>query len=65
MLRVWALEGTGAEGTRQRGPLPVMTIIIIIIIIDGSCIAQIFPSSKLNALAHAIHAKPHTDISII
>ena len=30
---------------------------------DGSCIAQIFPSRKLNALAHTIHANIHTNIS--
>ena len=32
---------------------------------DGSCIAQIFPSKKLNALAHTIHANIHTVINII
>ena len=32
---------------------------------DGSCIAQIFPSRKLKALAHIIHANIHTDINII
>ena len=32
---------------------------------DGSCIAQIFPSRKLNVLAHTIHANIHTDINII
>ena len=32
---------------------------------DGSCIAQIFPSRKLNALAHTFHANIHTDINII
>ena len=32
---------------------------------DGSCIAQIFPSRKLNALAHTIHTNMHTDINII
>ena len=33
---------------------------------DGSCIAQIFPSRKLNALlAHTIHANIHTDINKI
>ena len=26
---------------------------------DGSCIAQIFPSRKLNALAHTIHTHVH------
>ena len=35
------------------------------IIMDGSCIAQIFPSRKLNALAHTIHANIHIDINII
>ena len=37
----------------------------MIIIMDGSCIAQNFPSKKLNALAHTIHANIHTDINII
>ena len=37
----------------------------MIIIIDGSCIAQIFPSRKLNVLAHTIHGNIHTDINII
>ena len=32
---------------------------------DGSCIAQIFSSRKLNALAHTIDANIHTDINII
>ena len=32
---------------------------------DGSCIAQTFPSRKLNALAHTIHANIHTDINTI
>ena len=32
---------------------------------DGSCIAQIFPSRKLTALAHAIHANIHADINMI
>ena len=37
---------------------------------DGSCLARIFPSKKkkkknLNALAHTIHANMHTDINII
>ena len=40
-------------------------IIIIIMIMDGSCIAQISPSRKLNALAHTIHANIQTDINII
>ena len=31
---------------------------------DGSCIVQIFPSTKLNALAHTIHANVHTDVNI-
>ena len=31
----------------------------------GSCIAQIFPSGKLNVLAHTIHANIHTDMNII
>ena len=31
----------------------------------GSCIAQIFPSRKLNALAYTNHANIHTDINII
>ena len=39
--------------------------VMIIMIMDGSCIAQIFPSRKLNALAHTIHATKHTDINII
>ena len=34
-------------------------MIITIIIMDGSCIVQIFPSRKLNALAHTIHANIH------
>ena len=38
---------------------------MIIIIRDGSCIAQIFPSRKVNALAHTIHANIHTDINIM
>ena len=38
---------------------------MIIIIMDGSCIAQIFPSRKLHALAHIIHGNIHTDINII
>ena len=37
---------------------------VIIIIKDGSCIAQIFPSRNLNVLAHTIHANIHTDINI-
>ena len=32
---------------------------------DVSCIEQIFPSRKLNALAHTIYANIHTDINII
>ena len=40
-------------------------MIIIIIIMDGSCIARIFPSRKLNPLAHTIYANMHTDINII
>ena len=32
---------------------------------DGACVAQIFPSRKLKALAHSIHANIHTDINII
>ena len=32
---------------------------------DGSRTAQIFPSRKLSALAHTIHANIHTDINII
>ena len=32
---------------------------------DGSCIAQIFPSRKLNVIAHTLHANIHTDINII
>ena len=34
---------------------------------DGSCscIAQIFLSRKLNALAHTIHPNIHTDINLI
>ena len=32
---------------------------------DGSCIAKIFSSRKLNALAHTIHPNIHTDINII
>ena len=32
------------------------------IIMEASCIAQIFPSRKLNALAHTIHANIQTDI---
>ena len=39
-------------------------IIVIIIIMDGTCIAQLFPSRKLNALAHTIHII-YTDINII
>ena len=38
---------------------------LIIIIMDDSCIAQIFQSRKLSALAHAIHADIHTDMNII
>ena len=38
---------------------------LIIITMDGSCVAQIFPSRKLNALAHTIHANIHTDINIM
>ena len=38
---------------------------IIIIIMDGSFIVQIFPPRKLNALAHTIHANIQTDINII
>ena len=37
----------------------------IVIIMDGSCIAQIFPSRKFKALAHTIHANIHTDINMI
>ena len=40
-------------------------VIITIIITDGSCIAQTFPSRKLNTLAHAIHANINTYINII
>ena len=32
---------------------------------DGSCIAQIFSSRKLNALAYTIHTNTHRDINII
>ena len=35
--------------------------IIIIIIMNGSCIAPILPSRKLNVLTHTIHANIHTD----
>ena len=34
-------------------------------VMDGSSIAQIFPSKKFSALAHTIHANIHTDIDII
>ena len=34
------------------------------IIMDGSCIVQIFPSRKLSALVHTIHTNIHTDINI-
>ena len=37
----------------------------VIAIMVGSCIAQIFPSRKFNALGHIIHASIHTDINII
>ena len=36
-----------------------------VIVMDGSCTPQIFPSRKLNALAQTIHANMHTDINII
>ena len=32
---------------------------------DGSCVAQVFTSRKLNALAHTIYANIHTGINII
>ena len=32
---------------------------------DGSCKVQIFPSRKLNALAHTIHTNMYTHINII
>ena len=32
---------------------------------DGSCIAQIFPSRKVNALAHIFQANIYIDINII
>ena len=35
-------------------------IVIMIIIMDGSCVTQIFPSRKLNALAHTIYANIQT-----
>ena len=34
-------------------------IIMIMIIMDGSRLEQIFPSRKLNALAHTIHRLEH------
>ena len=34
-------------------------------VMDGSCIAQVFPSRKLIALAYTIHADIHTGINII
>ena len=37
---------------------------IVMIIMDGSCIVQIFPSRKLSALVHTIHTNIHTDINI-
>ena len=40
-------------------------MIIIIIIMDGSCIAQVLMSRKLKALARIIHADIHTYINII
>ena len=40
-------------------------IYFIILMMDGSCIAQTFLPRKLNALAHTIHANIHTDINII
>ena len=42
----------------------IIIIVIIITIMDGSCIAQIFPSRKLNALAHTIHANMYTNMNI-
>ena len=32
---------------------------------DGSCIAQTFPSRKTNASAHTLHTNTHRDINII
>ena len=43
----------------------MIIIITITIIMDGSCIVQIFPSRKLRVLAHTIHANIHTDINIM
>ena len=42
-----------------------LIIIIIMIIMDGSCIAQIFPLRKLNTQSHTIYADMHTDLNII
>ena len=39
--------------------------LLLLLLLDGSCIAQIFPSRKLNALTHNIHANINTDINII
>ena len=40
----------------------IILIMIITIIIDDSCIAEVFKSGKLNALAHTIHTNIHTAI---
>ena len=40
-------------------------VLNVIIIMDGSCTAQIFPSRKPDALTHTIHANVHADINII
>ena len=41
------------------------TYALIIILLDGSCIAQIFPSREPNEVAHNIDANINTDINII
>ena len=61
-------EGTRATDTRktflaESGLKTGQRVLMIMIIMDGSCIAQIFLSRKLNALAHTLHANVHTDIT--
>ena len=51
-FRKFGLANTNVEGSD-------------IITMGGSCIEQIFPFRKLDALAHTIHANIHTHIHIV
>ena len=68
--------GTGATNIKKRGEreserereterADPYDKLIIRRIMDGSYVAQIFPSRKLSAPAHTIHVHIHKDINMI